>query len=172
MKTWPVLVAILFFLGKFAWNRELSKLKGRSRMEEEAIAAAKDDKNFWATLDGHLRDRRALMDHDEPNFVSAVTDSAFLLRENISKTVEKYPGVSGPMRNYAMLLRDEIKDFLDRVKNVERRAGFARATLGSERSAGYWRREPLLLSLPARETDPFEPAGRRCCWWAKSPIPF
>jgi hypothetical protein len=61
------------------------------------------------------------MDHDEPNFVSAVTDSAFLLRENISKTLEKYPGVSGPMRNYAMLLRDEIKDFLDRIKNVRTR---------------------------------------------------
>jgi hypothetical protein len=54
------------------------------------------------------------MDHDEPNYVSAVTDSAFLLRENISKTLEKYPGVPGPMRKYAMLLRDEIKDFLDR----------------------------------------------------------
>ncbi|MCK1698167.1 hypothetical protein [Bradyrhizobium sp. 144] len=124
-KMWPVLVAIALFLGQFASNRRHANLEIRhfSERADDAVAAAKDDKNFWATLDTYLRDHRALMDHDEPNYVSAVTDSAFRLRENITKALAKYPGVSGPMRNYAMLVRDEIKDFLDQVEKVERRAG-------------------------------------------------
>ncbi|MGJ5065219.1 hypothetical protein [Bradyrhizobium oligotrophicum] len=149
-KMWPVFVAIALFLGQFASNRRHSKLEIRHFSEradeavatankaiaaagDEAIAAAKDDKNFWATLDAYLRDHRALMDHDEPNYVSAVTDSAFRLRESITKTLEKYPGVSGPMRNYAMLLRDEIKDFLDQVEKVERRAGITLKGAGVDR---------------------------------------
>jgi hypothetical protein len=85
--------------------------------------AAQNDANFWKEVDAHLRDRRALMDHDEPNYVSAVTDSAVVLGENISKSLNKYPVISDHMRNYAMLLRDEIKKFLDEIQKVEMRAG-------------------------------------------------
>jgi len=155
-KAAPVLTAVILFMGQIWLNqktasneikfaderaRRLVEAEGRdiARKVDEAAAAAAADRKFWAALDGHLRDRRALMDHDEPHYVSAVVDSAYLLRERVSTALETYSGVSGPIRNYALLLRDAIKDFLDEVETVEKKAGTALKSAGLDR----WQLEKL-----------------------------
>ncbi|QKC98265.1 hypothetical protein [Mesorhizobium sp. NZP2298] len=154
--TWPVLLAVVLLMGQFIRNRQEAsnnlmaavaeaKVQGEFEVREaaknrrETEAAEIADRQFWSDLDASLTDRRALMDHDEPDYVSAVVDSAHLLRDNISRALTSYPDISKPMRIYSKMLRDEVKDFLDKVQIIETRANTRFKGAGIDR----WKLEEL-----------------------------
>ncbi|TPN48539.1 hypothetical protein FJ976_19255 [Mesorhizobium sp. B1-1-9] len=162
--TWPVLLAAALLIGQFKRNREeasnnlkaaVAEAKAQAEFEvreaakkrEVAEAVERADRQFWNDLNASLTDRRALMDHDAPDYVSAVVDSAHLLRDSISRALSSYPDISEPMQIYSRILRDEVKEFLDNVQLIETRANTRLKGAGIDR----WKLEELCKAQHDKE---------------------
>lgn len=133
-----VLAAIMLLAYQFEQNQrnckkelEHQEILNNSRIAQESLTGltryksmvGDADEAFWNSVNNYLADRRALMDHDEAHYISAVLESSFTLRGNLNEALQKNHNISNAMENYAHRIILSTQRFQQTVENIEKRAG-------------------------------------------------
>lgn len=120
-----MLVALALFIYQFSINEDKAN-KEREFVENRiALKSNERDAIFWSNLHHELLGHTAVLSWDDQFFASRIVESAYRLREEITRALTANSEASGYIQKYGDLLRASTMHFLKEVEDIEKKAGIS-----------------------------------------------